>query len=953
MDRPGGHVGAKRELESARRRIADVIADIDGVNGAAQSRAVAEASIQLGRVARELGAMEQASTLRTLGYEYRRSVLPTDHPAVQEARMNLAATLGPLGRFEPASELVEEFLSIGARTLPDDDPRLNQARTNLANLLFLRGDLHGARALEEQSLEHLEKVLPETDRNLLAARQNHSLTIWALGDFVAARELQEEILEAALRALPEEHDDVQGARLLLAGTLHTLGEYEAALELMEKVVEIRSRTLPDEHHSLGTARQNLAATLKALGRGDEARVIEERVLEIYERTLRDVDPDFQTACVNLAGTMVAQGELEGALSLYERVRDIRSRTLPEDHPLRQRSLWNLIQLKVRLGRWSEVHALAGELARSLRSAVRYGVFRLSPRELEELVRDEEILVSGLLSLSSPLREVKPDPGLVRESFRVVESLRAVGLLQSELGRQAGPAAEDEAGRRKEKQLTAYLAHLARGGAERSRITSVRTELDRLRRETSRRLESIPGIDELLTEPTPDELAKRIEDGTALVGYRRYTFGAVEEAGRSRIDPERDLLLAHVVLPDGILRRVELGRAAVIANEIERWREVLAVSSTGRGISVPGSALEHGAPDGERAVGARLRELLLDPVLAVVGDAKRLVIALDGVIHAVPLDALPWEDGRVGDRWTLLIRSSFRELLWDRQGGEVANALVAMGGVDYDRAPRVAQRSSEWRARSASEGVLPDLLRGSPFESGFMHLPGTTKEVDGIEAVFTSAFGKDASRRILKGTDATRDALAAAAPEAGALHLATHGWFAPSSIPLREDSRLVDEQIDSVFTIGSREQVRGTLPMLLCGLALAGANRERDVVGRLAGVITAEEIAALDLSRCRLAVVSACDTSVGVRQAGQGVASFQKALQMAGARTVVTSLWSVPDDATRALMIDFYRRLWLDGSAPHEALWQAKKRLRDARDSSGKPVHSPREWAGWVLSGDPD
>jgi CHAT domain-containing protein len=90
----------------------------------------------------------------------------------------------------------------------------------------------------------------------------------------------------------------------------------------------------------------------------------------------------------------------------------------------------------------------------------------------------------------------------------------------------------------------------------------------------------------------------------------------------------------------------------------------------------------------------------------------------------------------------------------------------------------------------------------------------------------------------------------------------------------------------------------------------------------------------------------------LRRAGQGVASLQSALHMAGARSVVTSLWKVPDEATRELMVDFYRRLWVDGEPKAQALWKAKMRLRGAVDEAGRPRYRTRDWAGWVLTGDP-
>jgi CHAT domain-containing protein len=109
------------------------------------------------------------------------------------------------------------------------------------------------------------------------------------------------------------------------------------------------------------------------------------------------------------------------------------------------------------------------------------------------------------------------------------------------------------------------------------------------------------------------------------------------------------------------------------------------------------------------------------------------------------------------------------------------------------------------------------------------------------------------------------------------------------------------------------------------------------------VITAEEIAALDLSRCDVAVLSACETALGESIAGQGLAAFPKALHAAGARTVVTAAWKVPDPATRELMAAFYRALWIEKRPPAEALWRAKSALRERRAPT-------RDWAAWVQSG---
>jgi CHAT domain-containing protein len=247
-------------------------------------------------------------------------------------------------------------------------------------------------------------------------------------------------------------------------------------------------------------------------------------------------------------------------------------------------------------------------------------------------------------------------------------------------------------------------------------------------------------------------------------------------------------------------------------------------------------------------------------------------------------------------------------------------LLALGGVDYDGD---AERDATPPADVEPSGAIAAVARGAAAPLRFPPLPHAAAEARAIAQLFERAFGGlGASAVLLEERSASRRALEDLAPEVSFLHVATHGWIAAEA----------------------PAEVSGLSPMVLCGLALAGANRPADILGRVAGMVTAEEMATWNLSRCELAVLSACDTGSGrIRRAGQGVASLQKALHSAGARMVVTSLWRVPDEATAELMVDFYQRLWIEREPEHRALWKAKMSMRDR----GRPA---RDWAAWILSG---
>jgi len=225
---------------------------------------------------------------------------------------------------------------------------------------------------------------------------------------------------------------------------------------------------------------------------------------------------------------------------------------------------------------------------------------------------------------------------------------------------------------------------------------------------------------------------------------------------------------------------------------------------------------------------------------------------------------------------------------------------------------------------------------------FSALSGTTAELESIGKLYAATFQREATA--LTGPLGTKAALLSAAPGSRFLHLATHGWFASESFASQLDTLAEPSARDSWQR--TEETLTGFAPETLCGLALAGANRGRDALGHVPGILTAEELATFDLRNCELAVLSACETNVGIRRAGQGIQSLQTALHAAGARTAITSLWKVDDAATRRLFELFYTKLWKEKLGKADALWQAKMALR----AEG---HPPRDWAGWVLSGDPD
>jgi CHAT domain-containing protein len=206
---------------------------------------------------------------------------------------------------------------------------------------------------------------------------------------------------------------------------------------------------------------------------------------------------------------------------------------------------------------------------------------------------------------------------------------------------------------------------------------------------------------------------------------------------------------------------------------------------------------------------------------------------------------------------------------------------------------------------------------------FAALPETHGELDAVARVWTQELTR------LEGSAATELKLKQLSGRYRALHLATHGFLYRRCQPL-----------------GAEEPPEAAL--LRSGLALAGANGK--VFARPEqddGLLTAGEVAALDLTGVEWAVLSACDSGLGAIADGEGVFGLRRAFQIAGVQSLVMSLWPVEDAPTRELMTALYRQRFVDGRLPAEALRQAALEVVAARRSRGDSLH-PFYWAPFIV-----
>jgi len=450
----------------------------------------------------------------------------------------------------------------------------------------------------------------------------------------------------------------------------------------------------------------------------------------------------------------------------------------------------------------------------------------------------------------------------------------------------------------------------------------------------------------------DEALGGLPPGSALVAvkvYRKRAIpppAAVPGTGASEPivkEPFDRLSYAAFVLPPGGRESVvvDLGPAGEIEEAVDRWREAAR--------RPPPSPKEGGEAE---VAGDALRRMLWDPLKPHIEGAARIFIVPDGALHTVSFAALPAAGGRylVETAPAVHYLSSERDLMAAPVGPR-GKGLLAVGDAAFDGGPAVAEARTGDGGDARDEAAPIRSFGGkhsacASFEElRFEPLPASGSEVAEIASVWPK------TEKVLKltGPAASEEAFKAQAPGHRILHLATHGFFLGG----RCDSALDGERGLGLVEIAAPSEeppLEGENPLLLSGLVLAGANNRDHAGAEEDGILTAQEIAAMDLSGVEWAVLSACETGVGEIRAGEGVFGLRRAFQVAGADTLIMSLWSVEDEAARAWMKALYEGRLIQDLDTAEAVRHASLTVLKDRREQGLSDH-PFYWAGFVAAGD--
>ena len=891
-----------------------------------------------------IGNYSDAELFFTQALELKRKVRGEQHLDYAISLDNLAVLYKTMGNYSQAEPLYEQALAIRRSALGENHPDYAISLNNLAELHRAKGDFSSAEPLLWRALEIRRKELGEQHPDFATSLFNFASLNVEMGNYAKAKAFHQQALEIRCKELGEQHPDYADSLSSLAGIYSEIGDYITAEPLLQQALTIRREVLGEHHPDYANSLNNLAYLYHQLGKYAAAEPLYLQALEVKQESLGEQHPGYATSLVNLGALYRNMGNYSAAEPSLQKALEIDRQILGEEHPHLVHILYNLALLYVATDRQEEGLTLIKQAA-AIDDRMIGQIFSIGS-ESQRMAYLDSIQGRFDIFVSLVHKYFANSSDEITAAFELILRRKAIGAEVLAAQRDVVMGGQYPELAPKLNQLTNLRMQIAQktlagSGREdlqthQQLLTEWNAKKDRLEAELAREIPEM-NLERKLRAVDHALLVQAIPDQTALVEFVRfqdYEFKAIPARGESQRKSSRYLAFTVSSSKPKGMSMIDLGEAETIDRLIAQLRTYITHSDTenSRGLGL----LPVDTRQSEfQAMGIELRKAIFDPILRSLENCKYLMLAPDGDLSRLPFEVLPTGQGRyLIDDYQISYLSTGRDLL--RFGAETTiqpGEPLLVADPDFDLCSGDS-RKSILTTPPKSRDLRQANLR-------FEKLPATRVEGERIANMLHIS-------PWLEG-----DALEARLKTCRSpyiLHLATHGFF------LENQKENLQQDLRGLGAVGlmsegeSRRLSAAGLenPLLRSGLALSGANTwlENGTPPEDAedGILTAEDVTGLDLLATELVVLSACETGLGEIQTGEGVFGLRRAFVLAGAKTMVMSLWKVPDKETQELMVEFYRRI-LQGQSRAESLREAQLTVR-------KNHPDPLYWGAFICQGDP-
>ncbi len=689
---------------------------------------------------------------------------------------------------------------------------------------------------------------------------------------------------------------------ILANNYYDQGKYAQAESLYLKTLAFfeKNNLISDNTAYATHILSRLAMLYDAQGKYAQAEPLYLRQLAILEKALAPEDLNISKVLKPLAKHYRLQGKYAEAESSGLRSLAILEKNLDKDHPDIAKNLNELARLYSAKADYGNAEPLLKRSLRLMNQSLEHWLWGASESTrqsyLQTLEKDRNFYLSFYNANNNP-----------EEAFYF--SLSRKGLLlriSSEMNALAkqnpDPAIQKQA--EEFNALKVQLANLAFSDKpkEKARIQSLEEKINTLEMQLSQKVASFKRSN---TEVTPAEVLEKLKPEQAIVDFLVY-----QDLDFKSDKEQTEQVVALVADKQNGIKLIKLDKFASISNALTRYRQSIEPRNRKPGESAKDYTEYLGLREESLNYASQdLYKSVWLPLAPYLANTTEVYVIPDGILHLFPFKALKDEKGHyLAESKQITLLSSARDIVLPPLTGRTSNSII-FAAPDYGKTTDKAKTATANRNRSVAtrqEDIYFVPLQAAAVEGKTLSkLIGTKQPVQLFQ-------NKQASEAQVDSIKAPR-----------ILHLATHGFF------------LADKSENNQN------------PLTRSGLALTNANfgiKGQKQADGTDGILTALEVLGLNLEGTDLVTLSACETGVGDIQVGEGVYSLNRAFQEAGAKNVLSTLWSVADEQTQQFMQNFYT-LVLNGDSPQQAL--QKTQLKFIND---KALKDPFFWAAFTVVG---
>ncbi len=965
-----------------------------------------------GKYAEAIPVAEQATTLA-------RQLWGETHKNVATSLNNLAGLYKSQGKCDAAELLYLKAIEIDKIALPENHPSVATHLNNLAGLYESQGKYNAAELSYLEAIEIIEIALPENHPYRGYSLNNLAQLYCSQGKYDAAERLYNEIKKIAL---PKNHPDLAGLLTGIAALYHSEGKYETVESLIQQAIEIDKIALPKNHPNLATDLNNLAELYRSQGKYDTAEPFYLKAIEIDKIALPENHPDLATHLNNLALLLAATDRPKEAFKLMLKASKIQDKTIQvifasssesdrlahvqqEVRPNLEGFL-SLVYQYLPHSQAAKQAALNLVLKRKALTATalaaqNQAVFSGRYPQLQEIFPQWRQKCDQLLAFTY---EVPPPEKREAYKQQLAQLQKECNELERQLAREVPEIAmQEQMGDRR-----AVALELPEGA---KLLEFVRFRVLDFQSDSVQEARYMAFV---LAAGKPSEV-------------EMIDLGEAENIDRL-ISLYRESVM-ELPPPQPALERDEspqppLVRGAKMGASLNMWDDEPDSTET---------PAKHYIYDSQP--GKQLREAVFDKLRDKLAGCSHLVIAADGDLNLVPFQILPEDDETtiLQDEYNISYVSVGRELLRRRiKTNGTANEPLIIADPNFDWSQNNSTDIPKQQENLAVSSLNVSKMFGTLASVRFERVKATAdfaltigqqlgvkpflqNEATGdrllncqspeILIVATHGYYSEREKEYAR---LLGELLFRSQEKQAEILAKNYGFLDEEFLAIIEalgnledfDNEiraklgaiysLVKQQINTTSAKPpvnnmefetfkpNRHQAKVENPMMRSAVAFTGANTwfsGGKLPDNFPTMVFAQDIAGVDLWETDLTILIACQSGLGDVQTGEGVFGLRRAFAVAGSKTLIMSLWSVPTLATMLLMEQFLDYLKA-GIGRAEALKEAQKyiinvtvgelqksqlgrdilaelNLGNNLEIESKPLAHPYFWGAWICQGEVD